>query len=156
MTEDINRDIRVDYIQQLNLPRRITFPEGYIVNGYFYDGTKYSKTRFDNNSNLLEEEKYFGNLIIRNGRPFRILHDEGYIDLTDLGQVDQKYYHIKDHLGNVRMEIEDYNHDYMVGQVSTYYPFGMVLQPERFVNSQDETDNPYLYNGKEQLEMPGG
>jgi RHS repeat-associated protein len=32
----------------------------------------------------------------------------------------------------------------------------MVMQPERFVNSQDETDNQYLYNGKEVQEMPGG
>jgi RHS repeat-associated protein len=156
MTEDINRDIRVDYIQGLNLPRRITFPEGYIVNGYFYDGTKYSKTRFDQNSNLLEEEKYFGNLIIRNNRPLRILHDEGYIDLTDLGQIDQRNYHIKDHLGNVRVVIQDYNNSHLITQVSTYYPFGMVMQPERFVNSQEETDNDYLYNGKEQQEMPGG
>ena len=156
MIEDINRDIKVDYIQGLSLPKRITFPEGYIANGYFYDGVKYSKTRFDNNSNLLEEEKYFGNLVIRNGRPFRILHNEGYVDLTDLGQIDQKYYHIKDHLGNVRVVIQDYNNSYLINQVSTYYPFGMVLQPERFVNSQDETDNAYLYNGKEQQEMPGG
>jgi RHS repeat-associated protein len=146
----------VDYIQGLNLPRRITFPEGYIVNGYFYDGTKYSKTRFDQNSNLLEEEKYFGNLIIRNNRPHRILHDEGYVDLTDLGQLDKKYYHIKDHLGNVRIVIKDHNRIRQINQVSTYYPFGMVMQPERFVNSQEERDNAYLYNGKEKQEMPGG
>jgi RHS repeat-associated protein len=30
------------------------------------------------------------------------------------------------------------------------------MQPERFVNSQEETDNAYLYNGKEVQEMPGG
>ena len=69
MTEDINRGIKVDYLKELNLPKTISFENGYIENRYFYDGTKYRKQEFDPGGNLLNDEKYFGNLVLRNGRP---------------------------------------------------------------------------------------
>jgi len=60
------------------------------------------------------------------------------------------YYHLKDHLGNVRAVITPgSNNEAIVMQANDYYPFGMVY-------STAPATNRYLYNGKEaQKEMNG-
>ena len=153
----------------MNLPKTISFDEGYIENLYFYDlpalarqlnrqagGTKYAKREFDNDGNLLNDEKYFGNLVLRNGHPFRILHDEGYVNLQDNGLPAELNFHIKDHLGNVRAVLSETadRQPYTV-QASGYYPFGMLFQSEQMQTSLAANANPYLYNGKEIQDMPG-
>jgi len=155
MTEDINRGIKVEYTRENNLPKTISFNDGYIENQYFYTGTKYAKREFDAGGNLLNDEKYFDNLVLKNGNPFRILHGEGYVDLSN-GLAGGLYFHVKDHLGNVRAVLGETpdRRPYIV-QASGYYPFGMFFQSERMQSTQDETANPYLYNGKEIQKMPG-
>ena len=140
----------------MNLPKTISFDEGYIENLYFYDGLKYGKREFDNDGNLLNDEKYFGNLILRNGHLFRILHDEGYVNLQDNGLPAELNFHIKDHLGNVRAVLsETADRQPVVVQASGYYPFGMLFQSEQMQTSLAANANPYLYNGKEIQDMPG-
>ena len=157
MTEDVNRGLHIDYVKELNLPKTISFEEGYIENQYLYNGTKYAKREFDAGGNLQNEEKYFDNLIIKNGQPFKILHPEGYLNLQ-AGASNQMFnYFIKDHLGNVRIvlsETSDNNPD--VVQASGYYPFGMLFQNEQVQAAQGTDANRYLYNGKEIQKMPGG
>ncbi len=90
-----------------------------------------------------------------NGGSNRILHDEGYIDVTELGTIENKYYHIKDHLGNVRAVIREEMGEPEVIQAKTYYPFGMVFTSEMMQGALTDKANPYLYNTKEQQDMPG-
>ncbi|RLD85167.1 MAG: hypothetical protein DRJ09_13230, partial [Bacteroidetes bacterium] len=157
MTEDVNRGLHIDYVKELNLPKTISFEEGYIENQYLYNGTKYAKREFDADGNLQSEEKYFDNLIIKNGQPFKILHPEGYLNLQ-AGASNQMFnYFIKDHLGNVRLVLsETSGHEPQVVQASSYYPFGMLFQNEQVRAAQGTDANRYLYNGKEIQKMPGG
>ncbi|NOX85094.1 MAG: hypothetical protein GXO86_03865 [Chlorobi bacterium] len=68
--------------------------------------------------------------------------------------------------GNVRAVLgETPGRQPYIIQASGYYPFlsavnllkadGMLFQSERMQSTQDETANPYLYNGKEIQKMPG-
>lgn len=57
-------------------------------------------------------------------------------------------YHIKDHLGNVRVTVAQQGvFDTKVTESSNYYPFGMLTNNSS--SMQIDTDNPYKYNGKE-------
>jgi RHS repeat-associated protein len=103
----------------------------------------------------------------------RILFEDGYIDLTP-GQQAVFNYHLKDHLGNVRVVLRpDLNNLFgAVVQSNDYFPFGMAYTRERvrfnppFYISLSEVsataesptftkDNRYFYNGKEEQPMPG-
>jgi len=130
---------------------------------YDSNGTKYRKQEFDPGGNLLNDETYFGNLVLRNGRPFRILHDDGYVNLLENGLVGELNFHVKDHpsvdgqvLGNVRCVLsETPDRRPIIVQASGYYPFGMLFQSEQMQTSAGANANKYLYNGKEVQDMPG-
>ncbi len=62
------------------------------------------------------------------------------------------YYHLKDHLGNVRAVVSPtVTNSLEVVQTNDYYPFGMSMSK----NSNTTPYNKYKYNGKEEQEMPG-
>jgi len=58
-------------------------------------------------------------------------------------------YSMKDHLGNTRVVFAAHSHGQPeLLQQTSYYPFGMTMQQQNF-NSQNATENKYLYNSKE-------
>ena len=66
------------------------------------------------------------------------------------------YYHLKDHLGNVRAVVSaGTNNNTLVHQSNEYYPFGMVLTKNATSSQGIVVPNKYKYNGKEEQEMPG-
>ena len=85
----------------------------------------------------------------------RITTAEG--EALPMGEISFAYqYFIKDHPGNVRAVIrDDDTGSPEVIQAKTYYPFGMVFTPEMMQGTIADKTNPYLFNGKEQQEMPG-
>jgi len=147
MTSDLNRSLTLEYTLGTNLPERIIHPGGHIRNYYTPAGRKTGKKVFDGYNNLLSQELYYGDLIIKDGRATRILHGDGVVNLS--GEPPQFDYHIKDHLGNVRLVIKpDASNNPLVLQANDYYPFGMSYSTAPGVNK-------YLYNSKEEQEMPG-
>jgi RHS repeat-associated protein len=147
MTSDINRSLTLEYALGTNLPERIIHPGGHIRNYYTPAGRKTGKKVFDASNNLLSQELYYGDLIIKDGRATRILHGDGVVNLS--GGSPQFDYHIKDHLGNVRLVITpESSNNPVVLQANDYYPFGMSYSTAPGVNK-------YLYNSKEEQEMPG-
>jgi RHS repeat-associated protein len=147
MTSDLNRTLTLEYALGTNLPERIIHPGGHIRNCYTPAGRKTGKKVFDASNNLLSQELYYGDLIIKDGRASRILHADGVVNLS--GGPPEFHYHLKDHLGNVRLVITpDASNNPVVLQANDYYPFGMSYSTVPGVNK-------YLYNSKEEQEMPG-
>jgi RHS repeat-associated protein len=147
MTSDLNRSLTLEYALGTNLPERIIHPGGHIRNYYTPAGRKTGKKVFDASSNLLSQELYYGDLIVKDGRATCILHGDGVVNLS--GEPPQFDYHIKDHLGNVRLVITPgASNNPLVLQANDYYPFGMSYSTAPGVNK-------YLYNSKEEQEMPG-
>lgn len=75
----------------------------------------------------------------------RILTEEGYITLD--GTTPVYHYFLKDHLGNVRVVMNEDGKT--VEQSNNYYPFGGIF------NSKGESEQPYKFNGKELETMHG-
>ena len=172
MSGDPVRGLRLSY-NQLNMPTIIQHSKGLIENTYAWDGTKRRRVVLDDNNNTLSDESYYGDLVVENGQPLRILHAEGYVDVSGMPVFN---YHLKDHLGNVRAVISSsYGPGaYTQTQASDYYPFGMAhtveissvkngkameavrVEPRETDESKTFTrSNAYLYNGKEEQPMPG-
>jgi RHS repeat-associated protein len=154
MTADQNRFVNIQYCSGNNLPFSIMHPQGRIVNHYTLSGTKLGKMLFDRHGNLTYHEQYFGDLVISDGQPTRILHADGTINLN--GSSVEYHYHLKDHLGNVRMVITpSANNKPQVLQATDYYPFGMSYTKNLQSGGGANQPNKYLYNSKEEQEMPG-
>jgi hypothetical protein len=82
MTSDLNRSLTLEYALGTNLPERIIHPWGHIRNYYTPAGRKTGKKVFDASNNLLSQELYYGELIIKDGRATRILHGDGVVNLS--------------------------------------------------------------------------
>jgi RHS repeat-associated protein len=66
------------------------------------------------------------------------------------------YYHLKDHLGNVRAVVSPgANNTTVINQTNEYYPFGMAYTKSASSLLNPLVPNKYKYNGKEEQEMPG-
>jgi len=145
---------KISYCPGNNLPFRIMHPQGRIVNHYTLGGAKLGKMLFDRHGNLTCHEQYYGDLVIKDGQPTRILHGDGTISLN--GSSVEYHYHLKDHLGNVRLVITpDGNNQPHVLQANDYYPFGMAYTKNFPSYGNVHLPNKYLYNSKEEQEMPG-
>mgnify|MGYP000972459138 CR=1 FL=1 len=171
MTSDAVRGLRLSYDHN-NMPLVIQSSDGTITNTYAWDGTKRRRV-VKEGAQTLSDECYYGDLVVENGQPLRILHAEGYVDVSGMPVFN---YHLKDHLGNVRAVISSsYGPGaYTQTQASDYYPFGMAhtveissvkngkameavrVDPRETDESTTFTrSNAYLYNGKEEQPMPG-
>jgi len=87
--------------------------------------------------------------------PSLILHADGYVDVSGMQPV--FIYHLKDHLGNVRIVLQAGGSSGTLKQSNDYYPFGMAFTRNSSF-SEDEIfahENKYKYNGKEEQPMPG-
>lgn len=95
--------------------------------------------------------QYDGLNSMKAGNFYACLNKSGEMyDITNLSQL-VLYYHLKDHLGNVRAVVTPTaSNTATIAQVNDYYPFGMCYtkNPSTFTNKRK-------YNGKEELEIPG-
>ena len=89
------------------------------------DGRKLGKKLYNSQHSLLYDERYYDELLIKDGAPSRIQHDEGFITLNQAGQPVHFCYYLKDHLGNVRSVIYPSGGQPVIKQANDYYPFGM-------------------------------
>lgn len=154
MTADINRLLTYGYPPGTNLPKEIIHPQSVIRNYYTAGGEKIGKKLFNPRGTLLYHEQYYGDLVVKDGSPTRILHADGVINLSSEGV--EFTYHLKDHLGNVRLVITpDENNEPEDMQVNDYYPFGMAYTKNFQSGGGAHQPNKYLYNSKEEQEMPG-
>ncbi|TKG91607.1 hypothetical protein EYV94_21520 [Puteibacter caeruleilacunae] len=141
MTKDGYRGFDVAY-NRLNLPKKVS--KGTDVIDYFYaaDGTKVMKQTTKGGSTT--KISYAGSFVYNGNQLDYILTSEG------MWKSDGYQYNLKDHLGNVRVVI---NQGGAPVSKSDYYPFGKLHDRQ----SVDFVKNKYLYNGKEiQDEQLGG
>ncbi|NOU48635.1 MAG: RHS repeat-associated core domain-containing protein [Bacteroidales bacterium] len=154
LISDVDRNMTIQY-NRLNLPVNISFTGGHIVNAYRYDGIKMSKIVYDANERVTLNEKYYSDLVLNFNVPVRILHADGVIELDSRMQPTY-YYHLKDHLGNVRAVVSPgANNTTVINQTNEYYPFGMTYSKSVSSLLNPLVPNKYKYNGKEEQEMPG-
>ena len=163
MTKDLNKNIRKIEYNLLNLPTKLSFEDGSIINySYDADGTKLSadynlslmnvvkgtsSTNAQSTNSVTSHRDYCGNFIYEDGALKMMLFDGGYVtfDSNNINTPQFQFY-LKDHLGNNRV-VADANGN--IEQVNHYYPFGG-LMAESIGSVQ-----PYKYNGKELDRMHG-
>ncbi|MDP2234924.1 MAG: RHS repeat-associated core domain-containing protein [Bacteroidales bacterium] len=154
MNSDNVRGIQLTY-NHMNMPTTILSNEGHIENTYSWDGSKRRRRVLDQIEQQLSDERYFGDLVTENDLPSLILHADGYVDVS--GMQPLFTYHLKDHLGNVRIVLQAGGSSGTLKQSNDYYPFGMAFT-KNAVDSEEESfarENKYKYNGKEEQPMPG-
>lgn len=137
LTQDLNKSISLIQYNYLNLPSKISFTDGSIVD-YLYgaDGKKLRVTHTNGDSVSITD--YCANAIYENDTLSRVmLEEEGYLSFS--GSAPIYNYFLKDIQGNVRVV---YNQDREVTEVNHYYPFGGLLSGTLDVQ-------PNKYNGKE-------
>ena len=150
ITFDVDRNMML-YYNDDNLPVSISYSGWAITNTYRPDGTKTHKNVYDAGGRTVLREEYKANLVLSFGLPSQIIHADGVIDLTNLNRP-MLFYHLKDHLGNVRAVVSPTpTGNPNVDQVTEYYPFGMSISK----NFTTLPVNKYKYNSKEEQEMPG-
>lgn len=160
MTKDLNKNISKIEYNLLNLPTKLTFSDGSIIN-YSYDANG-TKLGADYNLSLMNvmngtssfaqtgggvslRRDYCGNFIYEDRVLKMMLFDGGYVTFTS-NNTPEYHFYIKDHLGNNRV-VADANGN--IEQVNHYYPFGgLMAESTGCVQS-------YKYNGKELDRMHG-
>ncbi|MDO8898637.1 MAG: RHS repeat-associated core domain-containing protein, partial [Bacteroidales bacterium] len=137
------------------MPPIIQHDQGHIENTYSWDGSKRRRRVFDQIGQQLSDERYFGDLVTENGLPSLILHADGYVDVSGMQPV--FIYHLKDHLGNVRIVLQAGGSSGTLKQSNDYYPFGMAFTRNSSFSEEESfaRENKYKYNGKEEQPMPG-
>ncbi len=88
---------------------------------------------------------YAGNYEYENDTLSKKFFADGYIDCS--GDEPVACFYLKDHLGNVRMVVDENG---KVVQVNDYYPFGAL-----YGSGTGDAAQRYKYNGKELERMPG-
>jgi RHS repeat-associated protein len=124
----------------LNLPSSVTKSSTNKIE-YIYDasGTKLKKIVTVNGAGT--SRYYSGAFEYDNTKALVLIHtDEGMVNVA--GATYTYEYHIKDHLGNIRVAFEAGGTTW--SQLNEYYPFGMISS-----SSSSGTNNKYRYNGKE-------
>jgi hypothetical protein len=99
--------------------------KSHIENTYSWDGSKRRRRVLDQYQQLQSDERYFGDLVTENGLPSLILHADGYVDVSGIQPLFT--YHLKDHLGNVRIVLQAGGSSGILKQTNDYYPFGMAF-----------------------------
>ena len=105
MVSDLNKDVQSITYNHLNLPARVNKTSGEYVK-YIYDATgrKLAQQVFDANNAMTKRSDYVGSLFLENDTLKFINHAEGRIIPAKAKTETNEYqYHLKDHLGNVRL-----------------------------------------------------
>jgi RHS repeat-associated protein len=102
MVADKNKDIATITYNHMNLPLQVTKVSGEYIK-YFYDATsrKLCQQVYTSASVLTKQTDYAGELFYENDTLKFINHEEGRVVMT--GTTPEYQYHLKDHLGNVRV-----------------------------------------------------
>ena len=120
LVKDLNKGIsNIEYDVLGNL-KCITFNNGFKTK-YIYDAAGY-KLRTTHESAVTNTTDYIGNFIFEDGKLDKYLFDGGYCSF-DNNQNPTFHYYEKDHLGSIRMVV---NENGTIEQVNHYYPFGGV------------------------------
>lgn len=105
MVSDLNKDVQSIVYNHLNLPAHVNKTSGEYVK-YVYDATgrKLAQQVFDAQNVMQKRSDYIGPLFLENGELQFINTGEGrVIPSKEKNEVPEYQYHLKDHLGNVRM-----------------------------------------------------
>ena len=120
LVKDLNKGIsNIEYDVLGNL-KCITFSNGFKTK-YVYDAAG-NKLRTTHESAVTNTTDYVGNFVFEDGKLDKYLFDGGYCSF-DNNQNPTFLYYEKDHLGSVRMVV---NEKGTIEQVNHYYPFGGV------------------------------
>ncbi|MCT4640581.1 MAG: DUF6443 domain-containing protein [Bacteroidales bacterium] len=135
MTVDPNKGLSDIKYNHMNLPCFITKGDKKI--GYVYDaaGRKLA------NKFRGKTKYYFSNFVYTDDKLEYMICSDGLLNIN--GSTTNYEFHLKDHLGNTRVAVNETND---ITQENNYYPFGLT-----FATSGSST-NKYLYNGKEKQE----
>ena len=120
LVKDLNKGIsNIEYDVLGNL-KCITFSNGFKTK-YIYDAAG-NKLRTTHESVVTNTTDYIGSFIFEDGKLDKYLFDGGYCSFYN-SQNPTFHYYEKDHLGSVRMVV---NENGTIEQVNHYYPFGGV------------------------------
>ena len=120
LVKDLNKGIsNIEYDVLGNL-KCITFSNGFKTK-YIYDAAG-NKLRTTHESVVANTTDYIGNFVLEDGKLSKYLFDGGYCSF-DNNQNPTFHYYEKDHLGSIRMVV---NENGTIEQVNHYYPFGGV------------------------------
>ena len=120
LVKDLNKGIcNIEYDVLGNL-KCISFSNGFKTK-YVYDAAG-NKLRTTHESAVTNTTDYIGNFIFEDGKLSKFLFDGGYCSF-DNSQNPTFHYYEKDHLGSIRMVV---NENGTIEQVNHYYPFGGV------------------------------
>ena len=145
LIKDLNKGIsNIEYDVLGNL-KCITFSNGFKTK-YVYDAAG-NKLRPTHESAVTNTTDYVGNFVFEDGKLDKYLFDGGYCSF-DNSQNPTFHYYEKDHLGSVRMVV---NENGTIEQVNHYYPFGGVYGDLSY-NSEYQKSK---YIGKEFDHMHG-
>ncbi|MFC2103750.1 DUF6443 domain-containing protein [Bacteroidota bacterium] len=155
MWSDLNKNHTITY-NNLNLPAIITDENTSKQFHIRYDaaGRKLSTEEDADLKGDYNKTYYYGSFIYKQdaGKIEElkyILTPEGRITIGTESKVNYEYF-LKDHLGNVRATIADYdgNNVAEIIQEDSYYPYGLTMQGLSGLYS-GASKNKFLYNGKE-------
>lgn len=105
MKEDKNKGITTITYNHLNLPEKVTKGTGeYIQYIYNAGGSKLAQFVYESNNALKKSTDYLGAYVFENDTLKFLNTEEGRIVMTgDNAAIPEYQYHLKDHLGNVRL-----------------------------------------------------
>lgn len=146
LTQDLNKGIgNIDY-NYLNLPKEVTKDANNNI-VYIYDAMGMKLKRISTVDGTPTERYYAGAFEYDDEEDLDLIHnEEGVVNVS--GSTYTYEYFLKDHLGNTRVTFKPNGSSLTSLQKVEYYPFGMVA-----VKTDGESDNKYLYNGKELQEV---
>ena len=145
LVKDLNKGIsNIEYDVLGNL-KCITFNNGFTTK-YVYDAAG-NKLRTTHESVITNTTDYIDNFVFEDGKLDKYLFDGGYCSF-DNNQNPTFHYYEKDHLGSIRMVV---NENGTIEQVNHYYPFGGVYGDLSY-NSEYQKSK---YIGKEFDHMHG-
>jgi RHS repeat-associated protein len=108
LTSDANKDISAIHYNLLNLPDTITYSDGRkIVYAYTAQGQKIRQQVFRKDGTVETKRDYAGQFLYENDVLRTLDHEEGRVVMS--GTTPEYQYHLKDHLGNVRMTVTSVN-----------------------------------------------
>lgn len=139
MTNDGNRGAKITY-NKIDLPQTVKIGTNEAFT-YTYDATG-KKHKYVAGAQTI---KYAGKFEYDGNNTFkRVSVAEGQV--VPSGDSLRFDYYLKDHLGNVRVVVDEYGHTL---QETDYYPYGLAINKDGRGQVMRDDTNSYLYNGKE-------